>query len=204
MLRRATVAAAALLCAAPVSADFFALTFEATAAQTDTANLTGSGDTPWQGDMTLRFKHPIPLIPNVAIGHANRQQNDAADGERTQAELYYNLFNSLGIYFDIGLGMEWWNAEHKLALRKDNGHQLHAVTRLAWSVPATRIGLETQLEVPLWDEHFSRAQWRTGARFEFMNFANASLRGGFQREEVRAQGRSYETSGAYFGLGFKI
>ncbi|MGY5452820.1 hypothetical protein ACVFI8_18030 [Agarivorans sp. MS3-6] len=185
--------------ALPVQADLIGLTLASHIAQTDTDPKASSA---WQGDMELRLKHFVPLIPNVAIGVNKRKQGDAADGSSYQAELYYNLFDTAGLYLDLGAGYESWDSADSFLAGSDDGEQIYAVGRVAWRFPGTGLGVESDLKWSVTNEDYKANRFRAGLNYELADLVVSSieLSGGYQYEDISTHSYNTSNNGAYLGL----
>ncbi|WP_432453991.1 MULTISPECIES: hypothetical protein [unclassified Agarivorans] len=197
------VAVLASLPALPVQADLLGLTFASHISQTDSEPKASSA---WQGDMELRLKHFVPLIPNVAIGMNKRKQGDAADGSSYQAELYYNLLDTAGFYIDLGAGYERWDSANSLLSGTDNGEQMYGVGRVAWHFVGTGFGLESDLKLSLVDDDYQANRFRAGVSYELLDLAVSTidLSAGYLYEDISTRRYSTKNNGAYLGLAVKF
>ncbi|MEE1674785.1 hypothetical protein SNR37_000104 [Agarivorans aestuarii] len=196
---RLAAVGAAMFAALPAQADLLGLTLASHIAQTNTDPKASSA---WQGDLELRFKHPIPLIPNVAVGANKRKQGDAADGSSYQGELYYNLFDTAGLYLDLGAGYERWDSANAALAGSDTGEQVYAVGRVAWRFPGSGLGLESDLKVSLTDEDYKANRFRAGINYELFDLAVSTIdiSAGYQYEDIATRSYSTSNNGAYLGL----
>ncbi len=194
---------AVLLAALPAHADLLGLTLSTHIAQT---NSEPKASAAWQGDVSLRFKHPIPLVPNVAVVANKRKQGDAADGSSYQAELYYNLFDSAGLYVDLGAGYEGWDSANSAVDGSDDGEQIYAVGRVTWRFPASSLGLESDVKLSLSDEDYQANLFRAGLNYQLLDSLAGDLviSGGYQYEDIATRHYSTSNNGAYLGLAYKF
>ncbi|GGB00782.1 hypothetical protein [Agarivorans gilvus] len=194
---------AALLASLPAHADLLGLTLSTHIAQTDSEPKASSA---WQGDLSLRFKHPIPLVPNVAVVANKRKQGDPADGSSYQAELYYNLFDTAGLYVDLGAGYEGWESANSATDGSNDGEQIYAVGRVTWRFPGSGLGIESDLKLSLSEEDYQANLFRAGLNYQFFDSAlgGLTLSGGYQYEDIATRHYSTDNSGAYLGLAYKF
>ncbi|WP_026973040.1 hypothetical protein [Aliagarivorans marinus] len=165
---------------------------------------TSSSSSSWQGDMSARLRHGIPLFPNVGITAANRSQGDAFDGSRVQFELFYNLVESFAWELDLGLAYERWNADKKHLAGVGSGEQLYASGRFSWLFPASNLGVMADMQYPLTHEDFKREQWRVGLSYRFNEHPQLTFNAGFQWEELKTRWAKNDRSGPFMGVNLRF
>ncbi|WP_192035339.1 hypothetical protein [Halomonas sp. YLGW01] len=180
-------------------ADVLGLTARVNASQQSWEDNHQGSSSGFQGDLALRLEHPVPLIPNIAVGAERKNQDFPGDGESVNAELYYELVDLLDVQFDAGLGAERWTLDNDGIDESDN---VYAIGRASIGLPISSLGIEAELKRGLDNDSVEHDRRRAGLTYDLVDLiaVSATVAIGYQSEEMELNGTDWESDGAYLGL----
>ncbi|SHE59820.1 hypothetical protein SAMN02745148_00748 [Modicisalibacter ilicicola DSM 19980] len=193
------IGTALILGATHANADALGVTARLNGAYSDWEYHDRESDNGFQGDLSLRFEHPIPLLPNIAVGAEHKNQDFPGEGNSLNAEFYYELIDVLGASLDAGLGFERWEMD---ADGIDDSDNAYANARAHFRLPISALGVEAEIKQNLDGDSVEHDRWRAGLTYDLVDLiaASTTVALGYQDETMEIEGNEWESKGAYLGL----